>query len=180
MPSYVALLRAVNVAGRSVKMLDLMTWLEEAGCRDVSTYLQSGNAVFGSGTRSAEMLASKLEAHLHKCCGMAISVIARDKKAFARVVAANPFAARDLDIDLKKLHCTFLADAPTAAAVRALSPKMVAGEAFHCKDAEVFLQTPKYGETKLSNSYFERALGTRATTRNWKTVLALQERLNAL
>ena len=178
MPSYVALLRAVNVAGRSVKMTDLTAWLQAAGCRDVSTYLQSGNAVFGSGSRSAEMLASKLEAHLHKSCGMAISVVVREKKAWARIVAANPFAASDKD--LKKLHCTFLADAPTDAAVRALAPKMVRGEDFACKDAEVFLKTPKYGDTKLSNSYFERALGTRATTRNWKTVLALQERLDAL
>ncbi|TAM38706.1 MAG: DUF1697 domain-containing protein, partial [Burkholderiaceae bacterium] len=32
-----------------------------------------------------------------------------------------------------------------------------------------------YGKTKLNNSYFERALGVTATTRNWRTVLALQQ-----
>lgn len=179
MPNYVAFLRAVNVGGRGkVKMADLASWLEEAGCRDVTTYLQSGNAVFGSGTRSAEMLASKLEAHLHKCCGMSIAVIVRDKKSLGRVVANNPFVPRN--VDPKELYCTFLADAPTDAAVRALAPKVARGEAFVCKDAEVYLQTPKYGDTKLSNSYFERALGTRATTRNWNTVLALQERIDGL
>lgn len=38
----------------------------------------------------------------------------------------------------------------------------------------VYLYLPHgYGRTKLSNAYFERALKTSATTRNWRTVLAL-------
>ena len=41
-------------------------------------------------------------------------------------------------------------------------------------DGVVFLYLPHgYGRTKLSNAYFERALRTPATTRNWRTVQAL-------
>ncbi len=32
-----------------------------------------------------------------------------------------------------------------------------------------------YGRTKLNNGFFERALGVSATTRNWRTVLALKD-----
>jgi uncharacterized protein (DUF1697 family) len=39
----------------------------------------------------------------------------------------------------------------------------------------VLLHCPHgYGKTKLNNSYFERVLKVPATTRNWRTVLALQ------
>jgi uncharacterized protein (DUF1697 family) len=38
----------------------------------------------------------------------------------------------------------------------------------------VYLRLPNgYGRTKLTNAWFERKLGTAATTRNWRTVLAL-------
>jgi uncharacterized protein (DUF1697 family) len=40
----------------------------------------------------------------------------------------------------------------------------------------VYLRLPHgYGRTKLNNAWFERKLGTAATTRNWRTVLALAE-----
>jgi uncharacterized protein (DUF1697 family) len=38
----------------------------------------------------------------------------------------------------------------------------------------VYLHMPHgHGRTKLNNAYFEKALGMPATTRNWRTVLAL-------
>ena len=40
----------------------------------------------------------------------------------------------------------------------------------------IYLHLPHgYGRTKLNNGYFERRLGAAATTRNWRTVLALVE-----
>ena len=39
----------------------------------------------------------------------------------------------------------------------------------------VYLYCPNgYAKTALTNAYFEKALGSRATTRNWRTVRALQ------
>ena len=41
-------------------------------------------------------------------------------------------------------------------------------------DSHVYLHCPGgYAKTKLQNGFFEKALSTSATTRNWKTVLAL-------
>jgi uncharacterized protein (DUF1697 family) len=44
----------------------------------------------------------------------------------------------------------------------------------------VYLRLPLgYGRTKLNNAWFERKLGTAATTRNWRTVLALTDMVAA-
>ena len=55
MSVFVAMLRGVNVGGNSLKM----DWLREAcegiGCKDVRTYVQSGNIVFGSGASAATL-----------------------------------------------------------------------------------------------------------------------------
>jgi uncharacterized protein (DUF1697 family) len=40
----------------------------------------------------------------------------------------------------------------------------------------IYLYCPGgYGKTKLSNNYFENKLKVEATTRNWKTLLKLNE-----
>ncbi len=50
---YIALLRAINLAGRAqVSMSDLRELFTTLGFADVRTMLQSGNVVFRSGVRS--------------------------------------------------------------------------------------------------------------------------------
>ena len=45
-----------------------------------------------------------------------------------------------------------------------------------CDGREVFVRCPNgYGRTKINNTFFERKLATKATTRNWKTVTTLHE-----
>ncbi len=66
---YVALLRGINVGGRNkISMADLRAVFEEAGYRNVSTYIQSGNVAFEfDGARAAlesaieELLIERLE-----------------------------------------------------------------------------------------------------------------------
>lgn len=42
----------------------------------------------------------------------------------------------------------------------------------------IYLHCPHgYGRTKLSNAWFEKALGVPTTTRNWRTVRALEAML---
>ena len=53
MPTYIALLRAVNVGGRIYKMADLREHLTESGLEDVETHIQTGNVRFRSSMRSA-------------------------------------------------------------------------------------------------------------------------------
>ncbi len=65
MPTYVALLRAVNVGGRVYKMAALREHLTESGLEDVETHIQTGNVLFRSRMRSA----AKVEAHVERVLG---------------------------------------------------------------------------------------------------------------
>jgi len=202
--SFVALLRAVNVRGTKLPMADLRTLLEGLGLTDVRTYLQSGNAVFDA-TDAAEppqALATAIEVRIARDIGPRVGVIVLPGEAMADVAAANPFldvaGAGTTAGDEGVLHATFLfgsdgeadfGEAPEAAysavyegAFRTLDLPAEEGEeaAFvgipPLAVPVVYLKLPHgYGRTRLNNAWFERKLGTAATTRNWRTVLALAE-----
>ena len=56
MTTYVILLRGVNVGGKNkVSMSELKLFLEEQGLRNVSTYIQSGNAIAQSDVDAATL-----------------------------------------------------------------------------------------------------------------------------
>ena len=172
MTTYAALLRGVNVGRNKLAMADLRALLAGLDCQDVQTYLQSGNAVFGSTTKRAE-LARAIEQGLAEL-GVSSRVLLRTGDELAGVLAGNPFLERETDPT--KLHVTFLADAPAADRIQQL--QVPAGETatFHLQSKEVFLHCPDgYGRTKLNNSFVESRLATVATTRNWRTVIALTD-----
>jgi uncharacterized protein (DUF1697 family) len=56
MPTYVILLRGINVGGKNqVSMADLRTCLEDLGYSNVSTYIASGNVIVASDKRPDEI-----------------------------------------------------------------------------------------------------------------------------
>jgi uncharacterized protein (DUF1697 family) len=56
MTAYVALLRGVNVGGRGkVDMRELKKQVEDLGCEDVRTYINSGNVVFRDRRRASTL-----------------------------------------------------------------------------------------------------------------------------
>ena len=60
MPSYVAMLRGINVGGaKPVKMELLRASFEALGFKNVRTYMQSGNVVFEAKERTAGPLARR-------------------------------------------------------------------------------------------------------------------------
>jgi len=75
MPSYIAFLRAVNVSGRVLKMADLRSCLEQAGLRDVETYIQTGNVRFGTSMRSLDKVERYVEEAIAAGCGMDVPVV---------------------------------------------------------------------------------------------------------
>jgi uncharacterized protein (DUF1697 family) len=202
METYIAMLRGVNVGGRTLAMADLRTILAGLGLEDVRTYLQSGNAVFraeppdggetGGGTRE---LAARIEVRIERDLGPRVAVLVLAAADLARVVAGNLFA-RDTGVEPSHLHVTFLFppddDFGTTAGVAAAATYKAAfdklslpagpGEraAFEgvptLASPVIYLHLPDgYGRSKLTNAYFERMLGTAATTRNWRTVNALAD-----
>jgi uncharacterized protein (DUF1697 family) len=91
MPTFIALLRAVNVGGTGkLPMTDLTRLCSKAGFTDVQTYIASSNVVFDS-NESAHEVKAALEASLKRYAGKPVGVVVRTGPEMAAVLEANPF-----------------------------------------------------------------------------------------
>jgi uncharacterized protein (DUF1697 family) len=91
MPSYVALLRAVNVGGTGkLPMSELKAMCVALGFERVQTYIASGNVVFSARQAEAEVKVA-LEKRLEAYAGKSVGVIVRTAKEMAKVLKSNPF-----------------------------------------------------------------------------------------
>lgn len=88
---YVALLRGINVGGKNrVDMKQLKTAFEDAGMESVRTYINSGNVIFFSPSRSRARLTEVLEDAIARTFGFRVGVLVRDLKSMRAVVKALP------------------------------------------------------------------------------------------
>jgi len=174
MPTYIAMLRGINVSGQKlIKMERLRASLEALGFDEVQTYIQSGNIVFKTAKQSADKLAKKIADIILTDFGFAVPVLIRIADEMAAVVQGNPFLKKAAS-DESKLHVTFLSDTAPSAAEKTLAVLTTKSERFQVCGREIYLCFPDgYGNTKLSNSAIEKILSLQATTRNWKTVNTL-------
>ena len=98
MPTYIALLRAVNVGGRYYKMADLRRHLGESGLEDVETYIQTGNVRFRTSMRSPARVERHVEQVLGERCGFDVPAVILSPAELRRVyqdaqaVEPPPFA----------------------------------------------------------------------------------------
>src|ERR1700690_1917527 len=155
-------------------MKDLVKLCEAAGCRDVATYIQSGNVVFGASAALAKKLPTTLERAIRAHAGLDVPVILREAAALGAIAKANPFLKAGADPG--QLHVGFLADAPSTAQIATLDPKRSPPDEFAVRGGEVYFRFPKgVGKTKLTIPYLDSKLGTTITLRNWRTLHALIE-----
>jgi uncharacterized protein (DUF1697 family) len=174
---YIALLRGTNVAGKNpVKMGALKEIFEDIGFLNVRTYVQSGNVVFRAAEASPADISTILESTLKKKLGLTVPVLVRTSIQIEAVLKGNPYlndtklkSAKAVDENM--LHVTFLSDAPHAPGLKKLGSIKSTPDRFVMSGEEIYLHCPDgYGRSKLSNNVIEKALETRATTRNWRTV----------
>ncbi len=66
MPSYIALFRDINVGGNMLPKTELVSILESLNCRNVRTYIQSGNAVFTHPDTDLSTLSARISAEIHR------------------------------------------------------------------------------------------------------------------
>ena len=92
MASHIALLRAVNVGGRSLKMGDLVAFARDLGLDNPRTLLQSGNLVFEGADSSDAGLEKRFEAEAEARFGFQTDFIVRSAAEWRALIEANPFA----------------------------------------------------------------------------------------
>jgi uncharacterized protein (DUF1697 family) len=179
MATHIALLRAVNVGGRSLKMGDLTAFASDLGLSGPRTLLQSGNLVFESADRSDATLEARLEAEAEARFGFALEFMIRSAAEWRALVAANPFAEAARD-DPSHLLVMALKTPPAAGALEALRAVIKGREQAQLVGRDAYLVYPDgIGRSKLTIGVIERKLGVRGTGRNWNTVLKLGELAHA-
>lgn len=180
MPAYIALIRGVNVGGKSMPMAALRDMLAALSHQDIKTYIQSGNLAFTATGKDGSKIARGIEAAISKTFGYEAAVIVRSLEDWRALLKTNPYVKRKLQ-DGERLFVTFLEKAPTKAAAAKLEAIQDPKDEVKVRGCEAFLLIRgSYGESNLSNAFLEKALGVRATTRNMPTTLKLLEMAEAL
>jgi uncharacterized protein (DUF1697 family) len=162
--AYIALLRAVNVGGRKLRMSELKAIAEELGLAKARTFIASGNLLFTSSAseeRLRRMLERRLAEHMHAD----VPVMLRTAEEMAEVAAANPFS----DMPRNKVVSIFLKKAPPPDALKHV--KDIHGERIAFGAREIYVAYPHgMGQSKLQIP--AAALGT---ARNMNSVAKLAE-----
>jgi len=173
--TFISLLRGINVGKKQVKMIALKQLYESLGLDNVRTYVQSGNVIFNSKPENVEELPKVLGKRIEQVFGFSVEVLIRTVEEFQHILKANPFLGKH-DVDPSKLHVTLLSKTPSEITLDKIKTFKSDPDEFVIIGREVYLHCPDgYGNTKLSNSFFEKKLGTPATTRKWRTVNMLLE-----
>ena len=178
--TFISILRGINVSGqKKILMADLKSLFEKLKFKEVATYIQSGNVIFKSDEKLSEReVAEKIEKAIIKKYNFHVPVIIRNEEEFKKIISSNVFTKEE-SIDTKGFHVVFLSDFPAKANVELIESIDFSPDKFIIKGKEIYLHiSGSYGETKLSNSFFEKKLKVTATTRNWNTVNKLFEMIS--
>jgi uncharacterized protein (DUF1697 family) len=172
-PRYVALLRSVNVAGHGrLAMDDLRRSFADLGYDDVVTYIQTGNVLFTTASRSEKAIVAAIEGQLDADFGDAPDVLLRTVGDLQRIGSSSPYAKAGADP--ARHHVTFLAAPPARSVLAKLELPASGRDQLVVDGREVYVHTPDgYAETKYTGTLLERRLGATSTTRNWNTVTKL-------
>ena len=170
MSPVIALLRAVNVGGRTVRSAQLREVAESLGHTRVTTYVNSGNIVLvpagpasGVGLGLADALATEL--------GFDVPVITRSLSQWNAIVERLPFPDEaSSDPSHLVLYCWDGVPGSTD-----FDPTPYGNESVAFAGHETYAYFPDgIGRSKLTLPVLEKATGRSGTARNWNTVLALQ------
>ena len=161
----IALLRAINVGGhKMMAMADLRDLLTRLGFENVRTLLQSGNLVFDTKKKPADV-----EALLEKKLGTDCFV--RTAKELDAIIEGNPFP-KEAKNDPGRLVVLFL---KVTGDGKTLQKAIKDREIARGEGRQIYVYYPDgQGRSRLTNALIEKTLGTRVTARNWNTVLKLR------
>nr|WP_042292511.1 DUF1697 domain-containing protein [Nonlabens ulvanivorans] len=172
---YVALLRGVNVGGKSkLPMALLRDALGKTSFYGVTTYIQSGNIIFNSDLEVAQC--EKIISDLLKSdFDMDIPAIVKKQSQFKEILQENPFKTRTMD-NAKFMSFGFLSEIPEQDKVEEVMSFSTELETFKIVNNVIYFYCGVgFGKTKMTNAWFEKKLGLISTMRNYNTTFKLTE-----
>ena len=172
--TYISILRGINVSGQKIiKMEALREMYSALGFKNVQTYIQSGNVFFQEEKTEKEKLKKRIAEKISEVFGFDVSMLILEIDELRKIIQANPFPAKE-NKETSRMYVTFLSSKPSKENMEKINEDMFFPEEFVIINKAIYLYFPEgYGNTKLSNNFFENKLKVTATTRNWKTTLEL-------
>jgi len=171
MTTYISILRGINVGGHKKIKMDILKQLYfELGYINVQTYIQSGNVIFQTMDSDTIAVEKKITKQILKVTGLEVPVLVLKLDELKQIVENNPFTL-DSTKNTASFHVTFLSAIPDTTSVEKLKSTDNGADQFELLDKVIYVYCPTgYGNTKLTNTFFENKLKVTATCRNWKTV----------
>jgi len=177
-PTYIALLRAINVGGRYYTMAALRDHLTESGLTEVESYIQTGNIRFRTRMRSAARVEQHVEEVLTRHCGFRVPAVILSPVELGAVhrdaqrIPVPPFAS-----GTSRRYISFFkpGDAPAGEVARAITAWDRPGETAEVLDRAVHVWT---AGTVLDAEFFgafRKALAP-GTSRSLTVVTVLADR----
>ena len=173
---YIALLRGINVGGnKMIKMADLRHLVESLGYDDVKTVLASGNVAWDTENDDADVMRTMIEQAIETTFGFSVSVIIIPQAQIETLVESDPFAGIEVTKDTR-LYVTFLPEPPTSTLNIPYHAPDKDFSILRVSDTEICSVLTLSGKTRTTDSMniLEAEFGKNITTRNWNTVLKLE------
>jgi uncharacterized protein (DUF1697 family) len=172
MTRYAALLRGINLGARNKLAMPLLREIAETlGYVDPVTYLQSGNLAITT-RRAAGTVAAELHGAIADRTGLDVPVVVRSHAELAAAVAANPLPE---PADPSRFFVTFC-ERPAAGVLDGLDLPSYLPEEVAVVGREIYAWLPDgLHVARLTHALWERRTKGIATTRNWRTTLAMAE-----
>lgn len=148
MARYVALLRGFGPLHPNMRNNKLREVFIDLGFLNVQTVIASGNVIFESKKRDTKLLESVIENAFIEKLGFKSATIIRSEDQLRNLIKQDPFAGKK-DLPESRLNVTFLKKG---------------GEVFSIVDTRI------YGNTPNVMLELEKQHGKDITTRTWKTV----------
>ena len=177
MAGYAVLLRGINVGpNKRIAMADLRALLAGLGYADVTTVLQSGNAVFSTRRTDPATLAARIEKAIEAEFGMSVACVVRDGSELAAVVAGHPLA--DVADNGSRMMALFLSAAPDPATAAEFDPVTLDPDRVRVGDRVIYQWCPD-GVLKAPDvsGFVIKNWKVTVTGRNWNTVTKLADLL---
>lgn len=170
----IALFRGINVGGKStIQMSTLRAIFSELGCKNVYTYIQSGNVIFDSSGIDSDALIDQIQRKIKGEFGINPFILILNVQELEKAILNNPFP--HTSDTPQSLHLGFLASIPPTPDLTRLEKLRSETEQFRLIGKIFYLLAPDgVGRSKLAAGA-EQALGVSMTDRNWRTVCKILE-----
>lgn len=170
----IGFLRAINTGDRRVKMERLRKPLENLGLEDVSTFIASGNVIFRSKAKPAD-LEPEIEEAMSAALGFEVPTFVRPVSKIAQISRTG------FDPEMEPfVEVGFLKKATTPAVRKALDQLSTDTDTISATGKEIYwLARRGIGGSRISGKAIEKALGQQTTFRSLKMLRRLDAKLRS-